>query len=100
MDTDKSVMDYAKLEESCLEVIDNVIALKKSHSYYYQVQMQLAVTGYSWRDFFSMYNKNSYQQKIYFDKAFWLVNKCKLEIFYSKIVVKELLRGTFNTIKI
>ena len=26
---DKSVIDYAKLEESCLEVIDNVIVLKK-----------------------------------------------------------------------
>ena len=48
---DKSVIDYAKLGETCLEVIDNVIALKKSRSYYYQVQMQLAVTGYSWRDF-------------------------------------------------
>ena len=49
---DKSEIDYAKLEESCLEVVDNKIALKKSHSYYYQVQMQLAVTGYSWCDFF------------------------------------------------
>ena len=28
---DKSVIDYAKLEESCSEIIDNVIVLKKSH---------------------------------------------------------------------
>ena len=34
---DKSVIDYAKLEESYLEVVDSKIALKKSHSYYYQV---------------------------------------------------------------
>ena len=34
---DKSVIDYAKLEESYLEVLDSKIALKKSHSYYYQV---------------------------------------------------------------
>ena len=27
---DKSEIDYAKLEESCLEVVDNKIALKKS----------------------------------------------------------------------
>ena len=87
------MIDYAKLKESCLEVILNVIALKKSHSYYYLVQMQLAVT-------FLYTTKDSFQQKIYFDKAFWLVNKRKLQIFYSKVVVKELLRGNFNTIKI
>ena len=34
-DRDKSVIDYAKLKESCLEVIDNVIVLKKLHSYNY-----------------------------------------------------------------
>ena len=77
---DKSVIDYAKLEASYLEVVDNKIALKKSHSYYYQVQMQLAVTGYSWCDFFLCTTKDSFQQKIYFDKSFWLVNKCKLEM--------------------
>ena len=93
------MIDYAKFEESCLEVIDNVIAFKKSHNYYYQVQMQLAVTGYSWYDYFLCTIKDSFQQKIYSDKAFWLINKRKLEIFYSKIVVTELLRGNFNTIK-
>ena len=97
---DKSVIDYTKLEASCLEVVDNKIALKKSHSYYYQVQMQLAVTGYSWCDFFLCTTKDSFQQKIYFDKSFWLVNKCKLEMFHSKVVVKELSRENFNTIKI
>ena len=54
--------------------------------------MQLAVTGYSWCDFFLCNTKDSFQQKINFDKSFWLVNKCKLEMFYSKIVVKELLK--------
>ena len=54
--------------------------------------MQLAVTGYSWCNFFSMYNK-----RLYFDKTFWLVNKHKLEIFYSKVVVKEHLKGNVNT---
>ena len=51
------MIDYAKLEESCLEVIDNVTVLKKSHSYYYQVHMQLAVIGYSWCAFFSVYDQ-------------------------------------------
>ena len=48
--------------------------------------------------FFLYTTKDSFQQKIYFDKVFWLVNKCKLEIFYSKFVL-ELLSRNFNTIK-
>ena len=97
---DKSVIDYAKLEESCFEVADNKIALKKSHSHDYQVQMQLAVIRYSWCDFFLCTTKDSFQQKIYFDESFWSVNKYKLEMFYSEVVVKELLSGKFNPIKI
>ena len=62
--------------------------------------MQLAVTGYSWSDCFLCMTKDSLQQKIYFDDAFWLVNNHKLELFYSKVVVKELLRGSLNTIEI
>ena len=62
--------------------------------------MLLTVTGYSWCDFFLCTTKDSCQQKIYFDEAFWLVNNCKLEIFYSKVLVKERLRGNFNTNKI
>ena len=92
--------DKSKFEKSCLGVIDNIIALKKSHSYYFQVQMQLAVTGYSWCDCFLCMTKDSLQQKIYFDDAMWLVNNRKLELFYSKVVVKELLRGNLNTIEI
>ena len=94
------MIDYAKLEESCLDVVDNKIALKKLHCYYYQVQMQVAVTGYSWCDFFYARQKTPFSRKYIFDKSFWLVNKCKLEMFYSKVVVKELLRANFNTIKI
>ena len=68
--------------------------------YYYQAQMQLAFPGYSWCDFFLCTIKDSFQRKIYFDKAFLLVNKRNLEIFYSKIAVKEFLRGNLNVVKI
>ena len=61
--------------------------------------MQLAVIGYSWCDFFLCTTKYSFQEKIYFDKSFWLVNNCNLEMFYSKVVVKEILRETLITLK-
>ena len=58
------MIDYAKLEQSCLEVAHNVIALKKSHNYYYHVQMEMAITGYSWCDFFLCTTNDSFQQKM------------------------------------
>ena len=61
--------------------------------------MQLAVIGYSWCDFFFLCTTRLLSAEN-FDKSFWLVNKCKLEMFYSRIVVKGLLRENFNTIKI
>ena len=60
---DETMIDYVKVDESCFEVIDNVIALKNLHSNYYQVQMQLAAIGYSWWDFFSIYNKRPLSAK-------------------------------------
>ena len=93
------MINYAKLEENFLEVVGNKIALKNPHSYYCQVQMPLEVTAYSGCEFFLCTKKESFQQKMYFDKSFWLVNKCKLEMFYSKVVVKELLREMFILLK-
>ena len=77
--TSKTMLACCQRQEY-LEVVDNVLALKKSHSYYCQLQMQLAVIGYSWCDFFSMHDKRILSAENYFDKSFWLVNKCKLEI--------------------
>lgn len=62
--------------------------------------VQLTVPVYAWCDFFLCTKKDSFLQKIIFDEAFWLVNKRKLELIYSKVVVKEFLRGSFNTIEI
>ena len=71
MDTQRQIsFDFAKLEESCLEFIDNIIALKRSRSYYYQVQMQLVVTWYSWCDFFLCIKKDSFSRKYTLIKHF------------------------------
>ena len=59
------------------------ISLKVFHGYYYQVQMQLAVYGYSWCDIFLPTIKESFRKRIYVYKSFWLIYKHKAEIFYS-----------------
>ena len=47
---------------------------------------------------FSFYDKILLSAENMFDKAFSLVNKHKLEIFYSKVVLKVILSGNFNTV--
>lgn len=64
-------------KEFCSMLVDNVVTLKRDHSYYYQVQGQLGVTGYSWSDFVSFTNcedsvaKNISVERIYFDVEYW-----------------------------
>ena len=91
------MIDYAKSEESCFEVVDNKIALKKS-VITIRCKCSWQLLGIPGVIFFYA-RQDSFQQKIYFDKSFWLVNKCKLEMFYSKVVVKELLREMFILLK-
>ena len=92
------MIDYVKLEECCLEleVIDN--SIKKNNTVItIRCKCSWQLLGIPGVIFFLCTTKDSFQQKIYFDKTFWLVNKHKLEIFYSKVVVKEHLKGNVNT---
>lgn len=40
------------IDVKCLKQIDDVLHIKKNDNYFYQVQMQMAVTGVEWFDFF------------------------------------------------
>ncbi|KAM7310080.1 uncharacterized protein ISCGN_007040 [Ixodes scapularis] len=44
-------MEGCKDKTFCCEVVDGLVQLKKTHAYFYQVQGQMAVTGYQWCDF-------------------------------------------------
>lgn len=62
-----------------------------------QLHMQLAVTECTGVNF-SFYDKILLSAENMFDKAFSLVNKHELKIFYSKVVLKVILSGHFHTI--
>lgn len=53
-----AVLHYEKPQQLCLEMVNDNIALKKDHNYYFQIQGQLLVTGASFCDFVC-YTKNS-----------------------------------------
>ena len=58
-----------ELSRQCFKVVDNKILLKTSHSYYYQIQLQLLVTEAEYWDFvlYSDIGK-IYIQRIFKDK--------------------------------
>ena len=56
---------------SCLEIIDDNICLKKNHSCYNQVQMQLALPTQSWCEFILYTNKGVVNDIIRYDENHW-----------------------------
>lgn len=76
--------------------VDNVVTLKRDHSYYYQMQGQLGVTGYSWCDFVILTKcedsiaKSISMERIYIDVEFWESYLLPgLLYFYTQAVVPE-----------
>ena len=56
--------------------------LKTNHSYYYQIQTQMAVCGMLWCDFFVMTETDFHLETISFDKTFWESCKDLIDRFY------------------
>lgn len=76
-------------KSSCLEIVDRKIYLKKSHSYYDQVQMQLALTTQSWCDFVLYTNKGMVIDRIRYNESHWFVLREKLLQFYFDFLLDE-----------
>jgi hypothetical protein len=70
-------------------VLKGKISLKKTHSFYYQIQGQMALTGRHWCDFFVWTLKGHYVERIPFDASFWKEMSSKLNLFYEHYVVPE-----------
>lgn len=56
--------------------------LKRNHNYYYQVMMQLAVTGLDWCFLFVWHSDESHLELVHFADEFWQEMKNKLDMFY------------------
>ena len=73
------------------------IIMKESHSYYYQVQMQMGITGRKWCDFvlFTCATEEVLILHVYFDNNFWCRLKEKLLDFHSVNIVPALVAQGF-----
>ena len=63
---------------------DGSVILRKGHSYYYQIQGQMAITGRNWCDFVVYTPYGISVERITFNESFWLNEMLpKLDLFYD-----------------
>ena len=85
-----SMMEFASRSDSCLEINNGEVRLKRHHPYFFQVQFQMGVTGKESCDFFVCIAKDSFVETIPFQKEFWERNVAKVMYFYDKVILPEL----------
>ena len=89
--------DYVQHKNFCLEKINGNLQLKKSHSYYYQVQQQLfSVPNLQYDDFVvcaidKAKNIQLFVQRIFPDVQHWNFVLPKLETFWRICILPEIL---------
>ena len=70
--------------------------LKRTHQYYYQVQLQLAVTQCNFCDFVVWLKDSIHIERIHYDSAFFLSHLPRVTDFFKKCVLPELLSKWFT----
>ena len=71
-------------------------SLERNHPYYYQIQLQMFVTGHDFCDFVVWCPNDLYVERICIDTAFLKVNIEKAVTFHKLIIVPELLCRFFT----
>lgn len=68
----------------------NTIHINKNHTYYNQVQMQLALTCQTWCDFVFYTSKGMVIDRVQFDAVYWEKLQSSILSFYFKYVLPEI----------
>lgn len=94
---DNTIDEYSMLKTSCLYKNNrNEISLKRNHMYYYQVQMQMAITNTAFCDFVVWSPKEFFHERITFNEDFWASESLKAIEFHNKVILPEM-HGRFFT---
>lgn len=81
---ERTVRELAASDSACLSTVDGTVMLKKEHSYYYQVQMQMLVCEVGYCDFV-----------LWTTKDFIVLSMCKrmldrCELYFKVVLLPEL----------
>lgn len=93
---DTSVSDLLEKGKGCLVKTDEKVMLSRKHAYYYQVQMQMALSNFHTCYFIVWSKKDVFVEKIEFSEAFWNDKIKDAELFHKNVVLPELLGKYFT----
>jgi hypothetical protein len=85
----EKVLTKNQINRFCLMRGPEGIKLKTSHAYYYQVQMQMGITGLKWCDFVVWAKEGYIVDRITFDPSFWSDVQSKLIKFHHDKLCPE-----------
>lgn len=74
----------------------NSVNLNEKHSYFYQVQMQMAITERMFCDFVVWSEQNVFIERINFNQQFWEEKCAKASLFHKRVIIPELLAKIFS----
>ncbi|KAJ8321536.1 hypothetical protein KUTeg_000912 [Tegillarca granosa] len=69
---------------------NNSLNIKKNHSYFCQMQGQMAITHRNWCDLFVYSVNGSYKERVYFDKDYYDKIFVNLKYFFKTFVAPEI----------
>ncbi|XP_066565160.1 uncharacterized protein LOC136753175 [Amia ocellicauda] len=87
---DNSISQACQDRDFCLEPHGDGYRLKTNHSYYTQVQCQMAMTGLQTTDFVVFTRRETAISPVDFNPKFWNNTVAKLEKFYTSAVIPYL----------
>lgn len=89
---------FINLKNCCLSATTGNVVVKQDRSYYYQMQMQMAITQTKYCEFVVWEPSDSIFLRIKFDQEFWNVNSSKAAAsqtsYYARIIVPVFHKGT------
>lgn len=93
----KSIEEMTMNSSFFLKQSENGISLDKSHTYYFQIQQQMAVTKTFYCDFVVWSPSNElFVERVQFDAEFWHFHSEKSAQFHKKVIMPELLGKYFT----
>lgn len=85
------VSDVLKQKSGCLESCGDSVQLKRSHMYFYQVQLQLLVCERQWCDFVLWTPSDILIERISIDASFCKELEQKSKAFFEQVLLPQLL---------
>ena len=85
-----TIKEFTLQKNSFLEVHQDKLCLKRDHAHFYQVQLQMYVTGFKWCDFFVYMTKDYFCERVYVNYCFIEKAIPKAKIIYEQLIMPEI----------